>query len=48
MRQVVKNTVVCGTAEEAASGADVVVTVTGATEPILQGKWVKEGAAICG
>jgi thiomorpholine-carboxylate dehydrogenase len=47
VRQVVKNTVVCGTAEEAASGADVVVTVTGATEPILQGKWVKEGAAIC-
>lgn len=33
--------------EEACRGADVVVTVTMATEPVLFGKWVKEGAIIC-
>jgi len=36
----------CATVEEAASGADVIVTVTLATSPILCGKWVKSGALI--
>ena len=34
--------------EEAASGADVIVTATMATTPILCGKWVKPGALING
>ncbi|HEX4230786.1 MAG TPA: ornithine cyclodeaminase family protein [Bryobacteraceae bacterium] len=33
-------------AEEAVRGADVVVTVTAAREPILQGCWVKSGAHV--
>ena len=33
--------------EEACQGADVVVTVTRATEPLVFGKWIKEGAIIC-
>ena len=32
--------------EEAASEADVIVTVTIATTPVLCGKWVKPGALI--
>ncbi|KAL9956961.1 hypothetical protein ACROYT_G038530 [Oculina patagonica] len=36
----------CATVEEAASGADVIVTATLATNPILFGKWVKPGAVI--
>jgi len=36
----------CSTVEEAAVGADVIVTVTLATTPILCGKWVKVGALI--
>lgn len=34
------------TAEEAARGADVVVTVTNSAEPILRGKWLKKGALV--
>uniref|UniRef100_A0A8C3L8H9 Ketimine reductase mu-crystallin n=1 Tax=Chrysolophus pictus TaxID=9089 RepID=A0A8C3L8H9_CHRPC len=37
---------VCGTAREAVLGADVIVTVTMATTPILFGEWVKPGAHI--
>ncbi|XP_072125285.1 ketimine reductase mu-crystallin isoform X3 [Mobula birostris] len=37
---------VCGSAQEAVSGADVVITVTMATEPVLFGEWVKPGAHI--
>ncbi|XP_063171187.1 ketimine reductase mu-crystallin [Candoia aspera] len=37
---------VCSSAQEAVSGADVIVTVTMATQPILRGEWVKPGAHI--
>ena len=33
--------------EEAVKEADVVVTVTLATEPILCGRWLKTGAVVC-
>ena len=32
---------------EAVSGADVVVTVTMASEPVLKGEWLKPGALVC-
>ncbi|XP_057214375.1 ketimine reductase mu-crystallin isoform X2 [Triplophysa rosa] len=38
--------VVCCSVREAVSGADVIVTVTGATEPILGAEWIKSGAHI--
>ncbi|XP_033023490.1 ketimine reductase mu-crystallin [Lacerta agilis] len=37
---------VCSSAQEAVTGADVIVTVTMATKPILHGEWVKPGAHI--
>ncbi|XP_015281700.1 PREDICTED: ketimine reductase mu-crystallin [Gekko japonicus] len=37
---------VCSTVQEAVAGADVIVTVTMATKPILHGEWVKPGAHI--
>ncbi|KAH0631923.1 hypothetical protein JD844_019826 [Phrynosoma platyrhinos] len=37
---------VCSSAQEAATGADVIITVTMATKPILHGEWVKPGAHI--
>ncbi|XP_034294709.1 ketimine reductase mu-crystallin [Pantherophis guttatus] len=37
---------VCSSVQEAVSGADVIVTVTMATQPILRGEWVKAGAHI--
>ena len=39
---------VCSSPEEAVRGADVVVTVTMATKPVLFGKWVKPGAHVNG
>ncbi len=33
--------------EEAVRGADVIVTVTLTTEPIIRGQWVKTGAVLC-
>uniref|UniRef100_A0AAQ5XSL0 Ketimine reductase mu-crystallin n=1 Tax=Amphiprion ocellaris TaxID=80972 RepID=A0AAQ5XSL0_AMPOC len=36
----------CGSAEEAVRGADVIVTVTGSTKPVLFGQWVKPGAHV--
>ncbi|CAK6978745.1 ketimine reductase mu-crystallin isoform X2, partial [Scomber scombrus] len=37
---------VCGSVEEAVRGADAIVTVTRATEPVLFGQWVKPGAHV--
>ncbi|XP_067881966.1 ketimine reductase mu-crystallin [Heterodontus francisci] len=37
---------VCASAKEAVLGADVVITVTMATEPVLFGEWVKPGAHV--
>lgn len=39
---------ICSSVQEAVTGADVIITVTMATEPILFGKWVKPGAHING
>ena len=35
------------TAEEVATGADVVLTLTSSPEPILQGRWLKRDAVVC-
>ncbi|KAM4631793.1 ketimine reductase mu-crystallin isoform 1-T1 [Discoglossus pictus] len=37
---------VCSSAQEAVTGADVIITVMMATEPVLFGEWVKPGAHI--
>ncbi|XP_043379477.1 ketimine reductase mu-crystallin isoform X2 [Chelonia mydas] len=37
---------VCSSAQEAVTGADVIITVTMATMPILFGEWIKPGAHI--
>lgn len=39
---------VCSSVKEAVMGADVIVTATGASQPILFGEWVKAGAHIAG
>jgi ornithine cyclodeaminase/alanine dehydrogenase-like protein (mu-crystallin family) len=36
-----------GTAEEAVTGADVVLTLTSSVEPVLCGKWLKREAMVC-
>jgi thiomorpholine-carboxylate dehydrogenase len=38
--------IACKTAEEAVGGADVVCTLTNATEPVLKGAWLKPGAFV--
>jgi thiomorpholine-carboxylate dehydrogenase len=38
--------VACASAEEAVHGADMVCTVTHATEPVLKGAWLKAGAFV--
>ena len=40
--------VVCESLPEAVKDADVIVTVTMATEPVLFGQWLKPGAVVCG
>uniref|UniRef100_A0A3Q0QZ24 Ketimine reductase mu-crystallin n=1 Tax=Amphilophus citrinellus TaxID=61819 RepID=A0A3Q0QZ24_AMPCI len=37
---------VCSSVEEAVNGADVIVTATRSTEPVLYGQWVKPGAHV--
>ncbi|KAM4697441.1 ketimine reductase mu-crystallin [Rhinophrynus dorsalis] len=37
---------VCSTPQEAVNGADVIITATMATEPVLFGDWVKPGAHV--
>jgi ornithine cyclodeaminase len=39
--------VACSSVEQACANADVIVTVTLASEPILKGDWVKTGALVC-
>lgn len=39
---------VCGSVKEAVVGADVIVTATGASQPLLFGEWVKPGAHVAG
>ena len=41
------NVVVCDSLSEAVKDADIVATVTFATEPVLFGKWLKPGAVVC-
>ena len=38
----------CDTAEQAVSGADVIVTVTSSPTSVILGKWIKPGAHING
>ena len=38
--------VACASAQEAVRGADIVCTVTNATEPVLRGAWLKPGAMV--
>ena len=38
--------IACASAEEAVRGADIVCTLTNATEPVLQGAWLKPGAFV--
>jgi len=38
--------VACASAEEAVRGADIVCTVTNASEPVLRGGWLKPGAFV--
>jgi ornithine cyclodeaminase len=37
----------CRSAEAAMGGADIVCTVTSASEPVLKGAWLKPGALVC-
>jgi ornithine cyclodeaminase len=38
--------IACSTAEDATHGADIVCTVTNASEPVLRGAWLKPGALV--
>jgi thiomorpholine-carboxylate dehydrogenase len=38
--------IACASAEQAVRGADIVCTVTNATEPVLRGAWLKPGAFV--
>ena len=46
MKSYAKTVEFCHSAAEAAQDADIVVTATYTTTPILQGKWLKDGAHV--
>lgn len=37
----------CGSAQEAADGAEIIVLATAAREPVIRSSWVQDGAHIC-
>ena len=47
VRDVGGNAVVYDSLSEAVKDADIIATVTMATEPIVFGEWLKPGAVIC-
>lgn len=48
MRQEGLEAEVCSDVESAVKDADIIITVTMATKPILKKEWIKEGAHING
>ena len=48
MQPQVQTTIVpAGSAQEAVAGADIVVLVTAAREPVVRSEWIRDGAHIC-
>lgn len=41
-----REVVVCETAEAAVRGVDIVTSATGATSPVIMGRWIKQGAHV--
>ena len=43
-----RSPVVAASAEQALTGADVVITITTSAEPVFKAAWVRQGALVCG